>query len=59
MIMGSFSKILLLERSPDGSRGDFMRVPMFIYEWTIKDLAQEARKHDAEIILMLLRKFKY
>ena len=47
------------KRNPDGSRGDFMRVPMFIYEWTIKDLAQEARKHDAEIILMLLRKFKY
>lgn len=45
------------KRNSDGNRGDFARVPMFIYEWTIKDLVQEARKHNAEIILMLLRKF--
>ena len=44
-------------RNPDGSRGDFARVPMFVYEWTIKDLVHEAKKHNAEIILMLLRKF--
>lgn len=44
-------------RNPDGSKGAFIRVPMFIYDWTIEDLREEAKKHKAEIILMLLKKF--
>jgi hypothetical protein len=30
---------------------------MLIYDWTIEDLREEAKKHKAEIILMLLKKF--
>jgi hypothetical protein len=45
------------KRKPDGTRGDFVRSPMLIYDWTIEDLREEAKKHKAEIILMLLKKF--
>jgi hypothetical protein len=45
------------KRNPDGSRGRFIRVPMHLYEWNIKDLVEEAKKCRAEIVLMLLRKF--
>lgn len=43
-------------RKSNGKKGDFVKVPMTVYEWTIEDLKAEARKHNAEIILLLLRK---
>ena len=43
-------------RKPDGTKGEFVKVPMTVYEWTIEDLKAEARKHKAEIILLLLKK---
>jgi hypothetical protein len=45
------------KRNPDGSKGAFVRAPMLIFDWTIEDLREEAKKCRAEIILMLLKKF--
>jgi len=45
------------ERKPDRSRGRFRNVAMFVYDHTLEDLRDEAKKHKADIILMLLRKF--
>ncbi len=44
-------------RNPDGSRGAFVNVAMFIPSWTIEDLKEEAKKHRADIILALFKKF--
>ena len=44
-------------RKSDGSRGDFAHSPMFVYDSTIEDLREEAKKHKAAVVLMLLRKF--
>ena len=45
------------KKEADGTRGRFVHTPMFIYTWLINDLVQEAKKHDANIILALLQKF--
>ena len=44
------------KRKSDGSRGDFVHSPMFVYDWTIDDLREEAKKHQAQIVLMLFKK---
>lgn len=44
------------KRKPDGSKDGFVNSAMFVYDWTIEDLREEAKKHKADIILMLFRK---
>lgn len=44
------------KRNPDGSRDGFVNSAMFVYDWTIIDLREEAKKHKADIILMLFKK---
>ena len=44
------------KRKPDGSRGAFVRSPMFVYDYTTEDLRDEAKKHKADVILMLFKK---
>jgi len=44
------------KRNLDGTRGVFVRSPMLIYDSTIEDLRDEARKHRAHTILILLNK---
>ena len=44
------------KRNPDGSRGGFVNSAMFVYDWTIDDLREEAKKHKADIVLMLFKK---
>lgn len=43
------------KRNTDGSRGAFINRSMIIYDWTIDDLREEAKKHKADIILMLFK----
>lgn len=43
------------KRKKDGSRGQFVNSAMFVYDWTIKDLREEAKKHDARVVLMLFK----
>jgi len=43
-------------RKPDGERGDFVNRSMFVYDFTIDDLREEAKKTKAEVILMLLKR---
>ncbi|MFZ7137860.1 MAG: hypothetical protein ACOWW1_05530 [archaeon] len=44
------------KRKPDGSRGGFVNSAMFVYDGTMKDLREEAKKQKADIILMLFKK---
>lgn len=44
------------KRKPDGSKGRFVNSAMSIYDWTLDDLREEAKKHKANIILMLFKK---
>lgn len=44
------------KRNPDGSRDGFVNSAMFVYDWTIEDLREEAKKQKADTILMLFRK---
>ena len=44
------------KRNPDGSRGGFVNSAMFVYDWTIEDLREEAKKQKAYTILMLFKK---
>jgi hypothetical protein len=44
------------KRKPDGSRGRFVNSSMMVYDWTIEDLRQEAKKCKADVILMLFKK---
>lgn len=43
-------------RKQDGGKGRFIRAPMLLYEWTLKDLVEEAKKCEAQVILMLLKR---
>jgi len=44
------------KRNPDGSRGRFVNSAMFVYDYTIDDLREEAKKNNADIVLMLFKK---
>jgi len=44
------------ERKPHGGRGKFRNVAMFVYDYTLEELREEAKKHKADIILMLFKK---
>ncbi|MCQ5373713.1 MAG: hypothetical protein NO515_01615 [Candidatus Methanomethylicia archaeon] len=44
------------KRNPDGTRGGFVNSAMFVYDRTIDDLREEAKKNKANIILMLFKK---
>ena len=44
------------KRKPNGSRDGFVNSAMFVYDWTIEDLRNEAKEHKADVILMLFRK---
>jgi hypothetical protein len=44
------------KRKEDGTKGVFVRSPMFVYDRTLEMLRDEAKKHKADIILMLFKK---
>jgi len=44
------------KRKADGTRGGFVNSAMFVYDWTIDDLREEAKKNKADTVLMLFRK---
>lgn len=44
------------KKNPDGSRGGFVNRTMFVYDETLEALRDEAKKHKADIILMLFKK---
>ena len=44
------------KRNPDGRRGGFVNRVMWVYESTMEDLREEAKEHNADIILLLFRK---
>jgi hypothetical protein len=42
------------KRKPSGRRGVFVRSPMFVYDFTLKDLRKEVKKYKVEVIPDLL-----
>jgi hypothetical protein len=40
----------------NGQRANFVNTAMFVYDYTMEDLRDEAKKGEADIILMLFRK---
>lgn len=44
------------KRNTDGSKGVLVRSPMLVYDFTIEDLREEAKKHKAKVILNLFKK---